>query len=433
MPSRIWFDATTIQRLRRHAPVGLSRVEANVLRGAMHLPLSQARFCSFDRYSRRIQALNRTDVEQLLERYGDSGTSAIGQARKTRSPIRNLGKLIERNTRLTLRRSLLAAKKTLGIEKRFPDWSPGDAFVLSGSTWDSIDAPTLESIAVECGLNLAIVINDMIPVLFPHHFSDLKAVESFATFAECTARHAALTLCISESTKADFERFAASKSIVPKSTQVIRLGDECVCSMTGRPQELPRNFENQGFVVSVSTIQVRKNYQLLYQLWRRFAEEGRTDIPRLVIAGSAGWMTNDLRHQLQNDPLIKDKIVVLNHASDSELSWLYQHCRFSLYPSIYEGWGLPIVESLRYGKPCIASNTSSMPEAGQGIAVHLDPYDFRQWYDAIVAWSTDHQLITQATRRIEDHYQHRSWDAFGQDFCNRVLSIGHQQTFAKAA
>ncbi len=67
-----------------------------------------------------------------------------------------------------------------------------------------------------------------------------------------------------------------------------------------------------GFILSVSTIQVRKNQQLLYNLWRRFAEEQRHAFPRLVLVGANGWLTEELRKQINSDPLTKDSILVLN-------------------------------------------------------------------------------------------------------------------------
>ncbi len=106
----------------------------------------------------------------------------------------------------------------------------------------------------------------------------------------------------------------------------------------------------------------------------------------------------------------------MNHVSDAELNWLYDHCKFTLYPSLYEGWGLPIVESFNHGKACIASNTSSMPEAGQGLAVHLDPMDFSAWYQQVLQFVDQPQRLADVESRIREHYQPRSWDEFNQEF-----------------
>ena len=431
--AKIWFDASTVKKLRGHSPVGLTRVESNVLRGALEFPESIARFCTFNRYGKKIEELNRSVVQKLLDQYGIAGEAGHGVQDVPRRFARTVGKAIERNLRVVSRQAIASSKNALGLDRSFPNWKPGDVFVISGATWDSIDPKFLEHFVVDHGLKMVAIIADMIPVLFPHQFQDANTVDQFTRFAECVARHSSLALSISQSTQRDFDQFAESLGVQPQASQVIYLGEEPATKVDARPANLPVELGQGNFVVSVSTIQVRKNHQLLYQLWRRFAEEGRTDIPRLVLVGSPGWMTNDLRQQIAKDPLVQDTILVLNHVSDEQLAWLYENCRFSLYPSLYEGWGLPIVESLHRFKPCIASDTSSMPEASQGLALHLDPLDFRQWYDAILRWSSNPMELAAQSARIRANFRHRSWEEFGSEFCSRVAEIAQQPSLVRAA
>jgi glycosyltransferase involved in cell wall biosynthesis len=430
---KIWFDASTTLRLRNHSPVGLTRVEANVLRSALQLSPNMVRFCSFDRYGKCIEEVSAKTVERLLARYGSAGNAGHGTAAKPRSSATRIGKSLERSVRLFARGALSKARFQLGLKAHYPNWSPGDIFVLSGATWDSIDAKSLESIAGRCGLRMVVIINDMIPVLYPHHFHDQGAVAMFERFAECTARSASLTLFISRSTRDDFHRFAAQRGVTPSSNEVVYLGDDCAQCQDKRPQGLPSELTNLGFVLCVGTIQIRKNHQLLYQLWRRFAEEGRRDIPKLVIAGAPGWMTGDLLYQIKQDPLVAESIVVVNQVNDEGLAWLYQNCQFSVYPSLYEGWGLPIAEGLRFGRPCIASDTSSMPEASQGLATHLDPQDFGAWYTAIDRWSTQPELLRSLSENIQNNYRDRSWLEFGNEVCDRILRLAKQDDRTKVA
>ncbi len=176
-----------------------------------------------------------------------------------------------------------------------------------------------------------------------------------------------------------------------------------------------------------------KIIQLLYQLWRRFAEEGMKDIPKLVLAGARGWLTQDLLHQIEHDPLVKESIVILHGVDDRQLNWLYSNCLFTLYPSLYEGWGLPIVESLQHGKPCIASTTSSMPEAGQGLAKHCDPYDFKAWYETILHWHRDRHALAHQAQRIAYEFKSRSWDDFRSDFFASLGQLSDAQALARRA
>ncbi len=431
--SKIWFDASTVKKLRNHSPVGLTRVEANVLQAALDLPQSIVRFCTFNRYGKKIEEFSRSSVQNLLDNYGSAGDSGHGVRVKPSKFPKAMGRFVERQIRVASRSASTHLKQTFGLERQFPEWNAGDVFVISGATWDSVDDKVLEKLVVDQGLKLVAIVADMIPVIFPHQFQSQETLDSFSRFAELVARYSELPVCISKSTQNDFENFATARGISAGKSQVIYLGSETPTPIKNVPPGLPTSLDDNAFVISVSTIQVRKNHQLLYQLWRRFAEEGRNEVPRLVLVGSPGWLTNDLRCQIANDPLVQDSILVLNHVNDAQLNWLYNRCEFSLYPSLYEGWGLPIVESLSRGKPCIASNTSSMPEASQGLALHLDPHDFRQWHNAILHWSSNKNELMLESERVKSNFRFRSWADFGQEFCSQVENLVRPSVQTRAA
>jgi glycosyltransferase involved in cell wall biosynthesis len=91
----------------------------------------------------------------------------------------------------------------------------------------------------------------------------------------------------------------------------------------------------------------------------------------------------DLMQQIINTDYLFGSLVVLADASDDELAALYRGCLFTVYPSFFEGWGLPIIESLAFGKPCLASDRTSLPEAGGNLACYADPDDLNAWYTVI--------------------------------------------------
>ena len=134
--------------------------------------------------------------------------------------------------------------------------------------------------------------------------------------------------------------------------------------------------EPGSYVLFVSTLEARKNHALLFRVWRRLLSEmPREQVPTLVFAGRVGWLVADLMQQLENAEWLGGKIRLVRDPSDEELLALYRGCRFTLYPSLYEGWGLPVSESLALGRPCIASNRTSLPEAGGALARYFDPDD----------------------------------------------------------
>jgi hypothetical protein len=423
--SVIWFDATTMKRLRKKSPAGMSRVEAHVLAGALALDPERVGFCHWNRYNGAIEKLARSEAQELLKSYGQSGGKSHGAQRNRGNLALGVLREVERRVRTVARKKLGQARHRLGLGRMFARFNPGDVFVLSGTTWDMLDAAALEKILSRNGVRLVAFLHDMIPWLFPHQFQEEGAVGNFLRLAELIGRRASLVLCNSKNTSDDFARFATEAGIGPGRKEVIHLGANSPDPLARQPAGVPDDLFERGYVLSVGTLQVRKNQQLLYTLWRRFAEEGREKAPRLVLAGLPGWLTGDLMFQIRKDPMVKDSIIVLHHVDDTELSWLYGHSRFTLYPSLYEGWGLPIVESFQHGKPCIASNTSSMPEAGQGLALHLDPMDFMAWSREIQRRFDDALLLASESERIRTGFRPRSWQEFSSDFADRVWSLAN--------
>ena len=154
------------------------------------------------------------------------------------------------------------------------------------------------------------------------------------------------------------------------------------------------------------------------------------DLPALVIVGQRGFGSQDLLWQIAHDPVTKDKIAILHGASDEELSWLYQNCLWTLYPSFYEGWGLPISESLAYGKYCLASNSSSLPEAGAGLVKHLDPLDFAAWRNAVIELTSSSGRLALLEKSIRATYRPMTWARSAEILAGELLKLYTEQSIA---
>jgi glycosyltransferase involved in cell wall biosynthesis len=148
-----------------------------------------------------------------------------------------------------------------------------------------------------------------------------------------------------------------------------------------RVRELTRN---KPYLLSVSTIQPRKNYARLIQAFARLisnfqpfdSAQGRppTSNLQLVIAGGRGWMfeeTFDIVDRLN----LRDRVIFPDFFSDEDLPALYAGATLFVYPSLYEGFGLPIAEAMACGAPVVTSNASSLPEVAGDAALYFDPRD----------------------------------------------------------
>lgn len=144
----------------------------------------------------------------------------------------------------------------------------------------------------------------------------------------------------------------------------------------------PYGLKYKKYFLSVSTIEPRKNIISAIKAYSVLPEYIKKEFP-YVIVGMNGWLNDEFFHLIE--PLVKKKYVkVLGFLDDSFLPLIYSGAKIFIYPSIYEGFGLPILESFSSGTPVITSNTSSMKEIAKNYAHLIDPYDVDSINDGII-------------------------------------------------
>jgi glycosyltransferase involved in cell wall biosynthesis len=259
---------------------------------------------------------------------------------------------------------------------------------------------------------LAAVVYDLIACKMPQLFVDTAVLPLFRKWARNLLGAADLVCTISEHSRRDIYSFAQECDLPPPPVEVFRLGDGSLADAT------PVEFDQVAgltradrFALMVCTLEVRKNHLLAYQAWRRLLEtRGPAGLPRLVLAGSPGWLTGDLLAQLRHDPLTRQHVLLVHGAGDAELAWLYRHCLFTLYPSHYEGWGLPVAESLAFGKLCIASDSSSIPEVGGDLVDYHDPLDGPGLVRLLERAVFDDAYRAARERQVRACYRKTTWE-----------------------
>ncbi len=287
----------------------------------------------------------------------------------------------------------------------------GDTILSAGRIWDHPKQQLLFSkLRKEKDVRVAYVIYDLIPIFQQHTFGP-GLTEKYTEYLYELLNNSDLLLPISRSSEKDLLRFAQEMGFdhVPKSV-VIRLGDDIPRTVgnTNKPQGLPSEVVAGQFALCVGTIEARKNHQLLYNTYKLAAQRGVV-LPHLVIVGRPGWLTGDIIYFLENDLDIKDSVTILKNCDDQTLSWLYENGMMSLYPSQYEGWGLPVAESLAYGLPCISANVSSMTEiASEKLVSFVSPFDSAQLLESIIQLSSTSENQKRA-KHIRAAYKPYSW------------------------
>ena len=154
------------------------------------------------------------------------------------------------------------------------------------------------------------------------------------------------------------------------------------------------------YFLQVGTLEPRKNHIATARAVERLRQRHGTTPTTCVFAGVKGWRNRRLMRELESTQFAGGAIRWLGEVDDADLAALYQGALFTVYPSLTEGWGLPVQESLAFGVPCIASMAGAIPEAGRDLVAYVDPTDDVEVGEAIDRYLTDPDLLAAARSRI---------------------------------
>ncbi len=293
----------------------------------------------------------------------------------------------------------LAMARLGALRDRFvlrpPPLSAGDTLFIGGQFWMSKTIVKLCQRAAAGGANLIVLFHDLIPLTHPQ-FTGHDFAEQYRRVLRLPAHFIATTSFGANELGAARKHLGAA----PAPVSVVPLAHE----FPGAPRKETRlrppkelaELADAPFVLCVGTVEVRKNHLLLLSVWEELEAELGARLPKLVIAGRRGWKAEAALRKLDALPRC-GRIVFVEAPSDAALRWLYSASLFTILPSLFEGWGLPVGESLWFGKACAASNTSSIPTVGGDLCVYFDP--------------RDPAAIKAAVRRLLDSDVRRSLEA----------------------
>lgn len=179
---------------------------------------------------------------------------------------------------------------------------------------------------------------------------------------------------------------------------------------TGQQPAVCRHLQPDKFWLSVGTIEPRKNQKMLAQAFARYLAAGKPAMP-LVFAGGSGWMMDDFARYLE-ELGIAEQVVITGYVSDEELIWLYRNCYANLYPSFFEGFGLPVLEGMQFGAATAASTAASLPEVTGDAALSIAPDNLEGWVAALEQMADSpalrQHLKCKAVKRAELFNWHNS-------------------------
>jgi len=240
-----------------------------------------------------------------------------------------------------------------------------------GAVWISDVLMKAAWTAHAAGARCVYLLYDLTPVLETGHTAAVNRL--FHRYLQLILRTGSAIPAISQSSRNDLAMYAAEHDLPLPPGAVTRL--PCGITPTAFPQVLQASSTPwpRAYALFVGTVESRKQHIIALQAWQQLIDElGADAVPDLVCIGRLGWHSDAFLDAYVRTNGLGGKVALLSASvPDAELAAFYAHAQFTVYPSRYEGWGLPVSESLAFGKAPVITATSSLPEAGGDLAVYL--------------------------------------------------------------
>ena len=236
---------------------------------------------------------------------------------------------------------------------------------------------------------------------FPELFKK-RDLYQLAIWGSYSIKKAKNILTISESAKSDIIR---EYNVPEEKVTVVHLGIKELNSKMDK-KELSRKYSlDKPYILFVGTLQPRKNISRLIEAFSRL---GMKDLD-LVIIGRRGWMFEEILNAPSKFG-VSESVKFLENVTDEELPAFYKNAELFVLPSLYEGFGLPILEAMKFACPVVTSNISSLPEAGGDAAIYFDPEDTGDITEKMKKVLGDSKLRSDMIKKGHEQVKKFSWD-----------------------
>lgn len=416
-PATIWFEIDDLVRYFHFSrqPTGIQRVVSEILTAGIAQAgdlANRFRLCRLNAKNGRFEIVEPEALAGIINgrtpRF--TASSKAGAVHRALDLISRVSHAARGGPRFLIHKLIGSRTRDRAFRKVV---RPGDVLVSFGATcWGQSDfGDRLQAIKERHGLGYAMMVHDIIPAAHPEYFMPDHA-KNFAHWLANTAGVTDLFFTPSHHGAKALMAYGRENGWPEKPIYPLRFGTGFreQASQIPKADAAPDLVTDESFVLTVSTIEIRKNHRLLVRIWKKLIERhGAEALPTLVCIGRVGWKVDDLMAELRTSNYLDGKIIIYSSASNEMLAAHYRNCLFTVFASFTEGWGLPVEESFAYGKACLCSNVSSVPEVGGAFADYFDPADFDAAYALVERAIFEPGFIKAREDRLRAEFTPFSW------------------------
>ncbi|MBW4472828.1 MAG: glycosyltransferase family 4 protein [Stenomitos rutilans HA7619-LM2] len=273
----------------------------------------------------------------------------------------------------------------------------------------------LPSRAITGNISRILTVHDLIPVLFPQ-FVIPRVYQRCVATLNSIDRDRDWIICNSQYTKQDFCEYTGMDGdrvfVTPLAAADFfqPVTDTALIASTLQRHQIP----NYPYLLSLATLEPRKNLGFLIRCFSQIIQDAPALDLNLVLVGVSGWQTAEIFQAARHNPQLRSRIIFTGYLPDRDLSAIYSGATAFVYPSLYEGFGLPPLEAMQCGTPVITASTSSLPEVVGDAGILIDPTQEDDLCQAILNVMHDAQRRADLSQRATQRASQFSWASCAQ-------------------
>lgn len=304
--------------------------------------------------------------------------------------------------------------------KKFIYISNKDNIIITNDEWDYTRKSTGESIFFDIdsvwneenkrnvlysilknnNYRIFTLVYDIIPILYPQYCKQ-DTVYKFLSYLTGVLKYTDVILTNTENTKKDIEKLITATNIKDKKIEILPLGADFLLNNDEQDETVRKdavNATNNGkYILTVGTIEPRKNHQYLLDYFDKYCDKQNIN---LIIAGRQGWNVASFMKRLKTHPAYGKRIFFIEKANDATINYLYINAFMFVFPSYYEGYGLPVIEALSRGVLTVVSDIGVFKEIGKKYCDYISLDNVASLGDIVSKYLNDEKYLEIRKKEI---------------------------------